>query len=118
MTPQERKLDALWEKHISEWFGLCAALGCLAAVLLLAAQSIRWLKTGHWTPLPVSAGFEFAGINPDLLAATSWEGINRVVTWLLDVHLGFLFVFAGAVVGGIFGRIAYEISAARSKAAP
>lgn len=49
---------------------------------MLLYQSFRWLKEGHWTPMPLG---DYVTINPSDI---SWRGLARIVELALDLHIG------------------------------
>jgi hypothetical protein len=78
--------------------GLVIGAGVLivfAAPLLLGYQCILWLQNGYWTPIAFREAISiFGGTSPIPDPAISWQGLQKVVVWLLDAPLSFaLWVF-------------------------
>jgi hypothetical protein len=61
----------------------------LGAVVLfgpgvLCWQVYQWLKTGKWSPVPVSWALEYAGFQYPYL---EWRGVQKIVDAFLDLPL-------------------------------
>ena len=112
MTPHERERepDLLRAKCQSEWFGLGSALAFAGTLVVLAVQAMAWLKTGNWQSVSIATGLGWAGVDASVLATTSWQGLNRVLVWLTDLHLGFALLALGAATGLAIGEAVYSFT--------
>lgn len=117
MTPDERERERIRSDHIAGWVGLFSALACVAAAITIAIQALLWLKNDRWPPVSVAAGLDWLGVNSELFARTSWHGFNRIVAWVLDLHLGVGFIAAGALIGFCIGEVTNAVSRARRSGA-
>jgi hypothetical protein len=73
-----------------------------AAAILLAAgvvgyQAIDWLQTGVWTDFPVSRVLP-DGLVGDLSTVTDWKGLQKIIEYVLNLHLAFLILLVGWLV--------------------
>ena len=67
--------------------GLFGALGFLAGVATLLSQTYLWLRLGEWIPIPLSALFEWLGIDYlSVLHGVGW-GVQSAIVWIADVPL-------------------------------
>lgn len=69
----------------------------------LAAQAIEWLQVGMASPrdgfwLYALSDCGSGSCRPDVLNATEWVGVNRIINWMLDLHVAIY-----AIVLGWFG---------------
>ena len=76
--------EGVVEAALSFFIGLPMALGILSAPLILFIQTLQWLKTSVWPPMPVSKAFAYFDISPP---QTDWLGLQQVFDYLLDSPL-------------------------------
>jgi hypothetical protein len=60
---------------------------------VIGYQVLGWLKTGIWTKFPVSRLLGSADPMMD------WKGLQKIVEFALSLHVGFLIVLIGWIVG-------------------
>lgn len=65
-------------------------------VLILGYQSVVWLRSSAWPPMPVERPLLWLQLNPDALTATGWSGLSRVLEWLFAAPLAAV-LFAGGL---------------------
>ena len=110
-------LDAIEAQHsktIEEWFGLCGALGFMAAFILLGYQAVLWLREGQWTPIPISSVLNKFSIDYNSVVDISWAGIQKILVWILDLPLSLGIIAFGGLSGVLIGHLAHEFSKLKS----
>ncbi|MCF6316814.1 MAG: hypothetical protein L3J30_11140 [Marinosulfonomonas sp.] len=68
-------------------------------------QALEWLKDGY---LPSRDGFWLYSLiecgggwcRHEILAPTDWVGVNRIISWIMDLHVVFYTVFIGWIAAG------------------
>lgn len=72
-------------KKLIEWAGTAVAVVlCLAAALLLCAQILAWLRSGHWTPAPLELVWEYLSWT---YPRSDWVKVQDLFNWLLGTPL-------------------------------
>src|SRR5260370_42462509 len=73
---------------------------------IIAWQAYSWLRTGMWTPMPVSKMFNYFEWP---IPHTSRLGLKRIIDWLFDIPpklivylISFLFMFVSFVGVALF----------------
>jgi hypothetical protein len=51
---------------------------------VLAWQLFDWLKSGSWTPMPVTKGFAYLDLD---LPSTDWLGFQKMIDWVMGLPL-------------------------------
>jgi len=75
----------------------------LAGALFVGYQCFQWLKTGVWPELPLVYLFIWLQIDISSISNMQWEGIKKILTWLLiETPLSLFTVGAGVVIGVLF----------------
>lgn len=118
MTPLERDQDRARANRQAEWMGLCSALFVGATALILMVQGVAWLKTGTWHSVSVAQALMFVGMHGWASPQTSWLGLDAVLTWLLDLHIGFALVLVGTIVGFTIGEAVYTLTKHKAQSGP
>jgi hypothetical protein len=117
MTPEERERDRIRGEHLSGWIGLLTALAFAATAITFGIQALLWLKSGAWHPVSIASALGWLGLNPLFLVAGSWHGLNQIVAWVLELHLGVGFIAAGVVVGFCIGEAVNAFSNTKKSSA-
>jgi len=82
-------------------FTVSALLGVLGGLAIaVIGQAVVWLQHGY---IPVRDGFWLFALaecgeswcRPEGLTLTDWVGFNRIISWILDLHVVFYCVFIG-----------------------
>ena len=75
---------------------------------IVAWRSYSWLRTGMWTPIPVSKVFTYCEWP---IPRTSWLGLQSIITWLFDTPASFVVFILSlvlmvvcAIIGALFER--------------
>ena len=96
---------------------LFGALGFLAGVATLLSQAYLWLRLGEWIPMPLSALFEWLGIDYSFVASLVWTDAQRIMVWIFDsplslvlIAFGFANVYLVRYVVTIFSQIESRLS--------
>ena len=74
------------------------AVTILGPVAILSWQAFGWLRSGDWTPLPVSKVFDWIGI--DWMALYGWEswiGVGKTLLWMLEAPLSASIALLGMI---------------------
>jgi hypothetical protein len=87
---------------------VAGVLIALAGFLVLCYQGILWLQHGYWTQFAMREVVSIlSGGAPISNPTLQWQGIQKVIVWLLDAPLSFgsiivgiATVFAGAAIVG------------------
>ena len=85
--------------------GLCLVV-MVGLAVPLAAQALEWLQNGVTSPRD---GFWLYGISqcgegwcrPQSVAPTDWVGVNRIINWLMDLHVVVYTVVVGWIGYGL-----------------
>lgn len=86
-------------------FRLLSVAVLLVGLGLLVYAGIQWLQTARWHPLTVSGALEVWPTTRAWVAhPQSWQGLHRVVTYILRVPL-YLIVTGMGLVMLIFSRV-------------
>ena len=68
--------------------GLGGGWALLYAGFMFIAQALTWLKTGRWPPRPISEWlWQSFYIR---IAPTEWIGLNKILDWILSMHIAVL----------------------------
>jgi hypothetical protein len=105
MTPEEREKDRVRGEHISGWIGLLTALAFAATAFMFAVQAFLWLKHGTWYPASIALALSWFDFDYRLLTSTSWQGVNQIVAWALELHMGVGLIVAAIIVGFCTGEV-------------
>jgi hypothetical protein len=79
--------------------------GFLVGFVILAIQSLSWLRSGIWPALPVHSAFDHFGINYQMF---SWIGVQRLIDLTLELPLSFTVVCFGLLLGRLHAWFAVE----------
>jgi hypothetical protein len=63
------------------WIGAAFAL---IALCFPAYQTLLWLQSGYWTPLPISDAIQLIGWR---VPVTDWAGVQRIINWIFDLPM-------------------------------
>jgi hypothetical protein len=81
---------------------------------VLLYQAYLWLKTGIWTPLPISIVFDYFAWPHRI---KGWIGLQSIIDWILDCPFSLLVFFLSfvAVILAVFIEIAVRAMLDREK---
>jgi hypothetical protein len=80
----------------SRTIGIAAGLVCwLAGLLVVAGQTVYWLRTGEWQPVTGMLLLLWNEIGPPTF---SWVGFQKVVYWILEQPFSLVLVGFGVLV--------------------
>ena len=110
-------------------FTMVALLGLIGGTAIaFIGHALEWLQHGY---LPPRDGFWLYALvecgeswcRPENLAPTDWVGVNRIINWIMDLHVAFYSVFIGWLAIGAARAWAESIGdwksrEARLRAAP
>jgi hypothetical protein len=85
----------------------------LPAPGILVWQCYDWLRTGSWTPIPLSKAFTYFQWP---MPHTSWVGLQSIINWLFDIPASlvvFLVSLLVLVVFAIIGELSSRYQANR-----
>ena len=102
-------------------------MGFIITCILPVFQQIKtWLKTGifpekdlYWFFADVSCAatnFQAAGFQgmdlcrPNYIEFTDWVGVNKIINWIFDLHIGVVFLLLSLFVFWIVFQVLEEIS--------
>ncbi|MDP1683303.1 MAG: hypothetical protein Q8L39_16210 [Burkholderiales bacterium] len=77
-----------WDKSVEFLVPVAYVVGLLGALAILGWQVFYWLRTSIWIPVPLYEALAYLGIDiTRVYMPTDWQGLAKVVQWLLDVPL-------------------------------
>jgi len=79
--------------------GLFGALGLLAGAATVLSQLYLWARLEEWIPIPLSALFEWLGLNYSFVASFVWADAQRIMVWIFDLPLSLVFIAFGFAIG-------------------
>ena len=87
-------------------FLLAVVLVFFVGLLPLAAQSLEWLQSGtassrdgFWLYALLDCGEQWC--RPDSVTPTSWVGVNRIVNWIMGLHVVFYSTSLACILYGL-----------------
>ena len=87
----------------------------LPSLAVLGWQAYSWLRTGHWTALPIAKAFEYLEWP---IPATTWGGLQKIIDWIFDIPLSltlFVLAFIVLVIGAILQDLYENYQANRAR---
>lgn len=82
--------------------GSVVGLGFLAAVIVLGYQICPWLKTGEWLQMPFYVLFSWLDLDISAIANMKWQGVKKILIWILDLPLSLMSIVLGGVIAYVF----------------
>jgi hypothetical protein len=76
---------------------LVAAAMLLAFAGVVGYQALDWLQTGVWPGFPISRLLPVAAVG-ELSTLTDWQGLQNIIEFVLNLHVGFLILLVGWLV--------------------
>ena len=79
--------------------------GLISAAGILGYQVVQWLKLGNWIEMPFYLLFEWLRIDLSPLYSMEWQGLRKMLFWILEGSMSFMFVVLGGVLGYLINSI-------------
>lgn len=77
-----------WDRSAETIFAIAFFAGVAFFIGLIGWQSLRWLQTSQWPPVPLSVVFDYFNVDLDhIYSPREWLGLARVMQWLLNLPL-------------------------------
>ena len=82
-----------------------AALGFLIGLLgplVVGFQGIHWFREGYWPPVNIRDGLSvFNHWQPIRNPFWEWQGVQKLIVWVLDVPLSIGLIVLGCTIGAL-----------------
>lgn len=65
--------------------GLLLVVTFVVPLFILGFQSVQWLGTQTWPSVPVERFIAWLQLDPAVLGATPWPGLNEAIAWLFAI---------------------------------
>lgn len=94
-----------YESTIARASALMFGVGFLGTLLVVGYQLYQWLKTGNWIELPFYFLLTWLKIDLSVIANMEWQGIKKILMWLLELPLSLMSIGLGGVLAYLFAVI-------------
>jgi hypothetical protein len=94
-----------YESTIAGVSAFMLGAGFLGTVLVLGYQIYQWLKTGVWIAVPFYFLFTWLKIDLSVIGNMEWQGIKKILIWLLELPLSLMSIALGGVLAYLFAVI-------------
>ena len=79
--------------------------GLISAAGVLVYQVFQWLRTGSWVEMPFYLLFEWLGIDLSPLYSMEWQGLRKILFWILEGPMSFILLVLGGIIGYLINSI-------------
>ena len=81
-------VEDFWDRSARWLVWLSIPVGLFSALGILGWQTLKWLRTGGWVPIPLSKAFEYFGVDlTPIYNPTDWDGLAKIGQWVLELPL-------------------------------